>query len=251
MTSSARTSSDGVTVVPRAFAVARLLGPALTLADRQTLVCDNMGARIAMMKLFYYETLNPRKACAVARYLDSPVEFVRIDLTKGESRTPEFLAVNPNGKVPALTNGSMRLWEADAIMGYLAKAAGSDLLPADERQIDVMLWLSWNAHHFTRHAGQLYFQHIIKPRFGIGEPDPKVVEEATGLFKQYAQVLNDHLGGRKYLLGDTLTIADFSVAVTLPYAETAKLPLDDFVEIERWHGRLNELPAWRQPFPSA
>ena len=67
MTSSARTSSEGVTVVPRAFAVARLLGPALTLADRQTLVCDNMGARIAMMKLFYYEILNPRKVCAVAR----------------------------------------------------------------------------------------------------------------------------------------------------------------------------------------
>src|SRR5262249_46236256 len=84
-----------------------------------------------------------------------------------------------------------------------------------------MLWLSWNAHHFTRYGGQLYFQHIIKPRFGIGEPDPKVVEEATGFFKQYAQVLNDHLAGRKYLLGDTLTIADFSVAVTLPYAETA------------------------------
>jgi glutathione S-transferase len=203
------------------------------------------------MKLYYFETLNPRKACAVAKYLGSAVEFVRIDLAKGENRTPEFLAINPNGKVPALTDAITRLWEADAIMAYLAKADKSDLLPTDERQIDVMRWLSWNAHHFTRHAGSLYFHHIIKPAFGLGEPDRKAVAEATAFFKQFAQVLNDHLSGRKYLLGDTLTIADFSVAVTLPYAEQAKLPLDGFAEIERWHARLNELPAWREPFPAA
>jgi glutathione S-transferase len=201
------------------------------------------------MKLYYFETLNPRKACAVAGYLGSPVEFVRVDLTKGQSRTPEFLAINPNGKVPTLTHGSTRIWKTDAIMGYLAKAAGSDLWPGQEHQIDVMRWLSWNAHHFTRHAGALYFQHIVKPHFGIGEPDPKAVEEATGFFKQFAQVLNDHLRGRKYLLGDALTIADFSVAVTLPYAEQARIPVGGFPEIERWHARLNELPAWREPFP--
>jgi len=204
------------------------------------------------MKLYYFETLNPRKACAVARYLGSPVEFVRIDLGKGENRTPEYLAINPNAKVPALTDGGTRLWEADAIMGYLARAAGSDLWPSDgERQIDMVRWLSWNAYHFTRHAGALYFQHIVKALiFGTG-PDPKAVEEATGYFKQFAGVLNDHLRGRKYLLGDTLTIADFSVAVTLPYAEKAKIPVAGFAEIERWHARLNELPAWREPFPKA
>lgn len=139
------------------------------------------------MKLYYFETLNPRKACAVAKYLGSPVEYVRVDLGKGENKTPEFLAINPNAKVPALTDGSTRLWEADAIMGYLAKAAGSDLWPGDERQIEVMRWLSWNAYHFTRHAGALYFQHIVKPLiFGTG-PDPKAVEEATGFVKQFAQ----------------------------------------------------------------
>lgn len=203
------------------------------------------------MKLYYFETLNPRKACTVARYLQSPVEFVRTDLGKGQNKTPEYLAINPNGKVPALTHGSTRLWEADAIMGYLAKSAGSDLLPSDERQIDVMRWLSWSAQHFTRHAGSLYFQHIIKPNFGLGEPDPKAVEEATGFFKTFAQVLNDHLRGRKFLLGDTLTIADFSVGITLPYAEKARIPVGGFAEIERWHARLNELPAWREPFPQA
>jgi len=203
------------------------------------------------MQLYYFETLNPRKACAVAKYLNSPVEFVRVDLAKGENKAPGYLAINPNGKVPALTHGDVRLWEADAIMGYLAKDAGSDLLPGDARQIDVMRWLSWSSQHFTRHAGALYFQHIVKPLFFGSAPDPKAVEEATGFFKQFAQVLNDHLQGRKYLLGDTLTIADFSVAVTLPYAAKAKIPLAGYPEIERWHARLNELPAWRDPFPKA
>jgi glutathione S-transferase len=203
------------------------------------------------MKLYYFETLNPRKACAVAKHLGSPVELVRIDLGKGENKTPEYLAINPNAKVPALTDGSTRLWEADAIMGHLARAAGSDLWPSDgERQVDMVRWLSWNAHHFTRHAGALYFQHIIKPLFLRTEPDPEAVEEATGFFRQFARVLDDHLGGRKFLLGDTLTIADFAVGVTLPYAEKAKIPVAGYPEIVRWHDRLNELPAWREPFPA-
>lgn len=203
------------------------------------------------MKLYYYETLNPQKACAVARYLGSPIEYVRIDLAKRENRTPEFLAINPNGRVPALTDGDVHLWEADAIMAYLARAAGSDLFPVDDRLIDVVRWLSWNANHFTRHAGALYFQYYIKTKFLGGEPDPKAVEEATGFLRQFAAVLDDHLRGRKYLVGDALTIADFAVAVTLPYAEQARLPLQGLPEIARWHARLCELPAWREPFPAA
>src|SRR5262245_42392541 len=136
-------------------------------------------------------------------------------------------------------------------MCYLARAAGSELWPSDTAgQIDVLRWLSWNSEHFTRHAGSLYFQHLIRPRF-LGQPaDAKAVEEATGFFKQFAGVLNDHLTGRTYLIAERLTVADFAVAVTLPYAREAKIPLASFPEIERWHARLNELPAWRQPFPA-
>jgi glutathione S-transferase len=202
------------------------------------------------MQLYYFETLNPRKVCAVARYLNSPVEYRRIDLSKGEQRTPQFLAINPNGKVPVLEDGGLKLWEANAIMAYLAKAAGSELWPNDTAgQIDVLRWLSWNSEHFTRHAGALYFQHLIKPRFLQQAPDAKAVEEATGFFKQFAQVLDDHLRQRRHLLGDRLTIADFAVAVTLPYAQEAKIPVASFSAIARWHDRLTELPAWRQPFP--
>ena len=201
------------------------------------------------MKLFYAETINPRKACAVARYLNVPIDYVHVDLGKGENRTPEYLAVNPNGKVPAFEDGDVRLWEANAIMCHLAQAAGSDLWPSDARQIEVIRWLSWNAEHFTRHAGSLYFQNIIKPALGFGAPDEVAVKEATGFVRRFGAVLNDHLRGRKYLVGDALTVADFAVAATLPYAAKAKIPVEEFPEIMRWHARLNELPAWREPFP--
>ena len=95
------------------------------------------------MKLYYAETMNPRKACAVAKYLGSPVEYVRVDLSRGEHRTPAFLAENPNGKVPVLVDGDVHLWESTAIMAHLAVKAGSDLWPADAAsQVEVLRWLS-------------------------------------------------------------------------------------------------------------
>jgi glutathione S-transferase len=202
------------------------------------------------MKLYYFETINPQKACAVARYLNSPVEFVRIDLAKGQHKSPDYLAINPNGKVPALVDGEIRIWESNAIMCHLAQRAGSDLWPSDPaKQTEVVKWLSWNSEHFTRHAGNLYFNYVIKPKFGLGAVDEKAVEEATGFLKQFGAVLDEHLAGRDFLLGDHLTIADFAVSVTLPYAETIRLPLDGFHNIARWNGLLAELPGWREPFP--
>jgi glutathione S-transferase len=201
------------------------------------------------MKLYYFESLNPRKACAVARHLNAPVEYIRIDLTRTEQKTPAFLAINPNGKVPVLEDGARTIWESTAIMCHLSQAMGSDLWPNDARQLDVLRWLTWDLQHFTRHGGQLYFQYIIKPRFGIGGPDTAAVQEALGYFRNNAAVLNDHLRGRSFVVDDRLSVADFALAATLPYASAAHIPVAEFPEIERWHRQLSELPAWRQPFP--
>ena len=202
------------------------------------------------MKLYYAETMNPRKACAVAKYLGSPVEYVRVDLSRGEHRTPAFLAENPNGKVPVLVDGDVHLWESTAIMAYLAVKAGSDLWPADAAsQVEVLRWLSWDIAHFSRHGSSLYFEHIIKPYLGMGEPNTAAVEEATNFFRRFAAVLDAHLQDRDYLVGDKLSIADFGVGVLLPWAEQARLPIGEFAHIQRWHERMMVLPAWSAPFP--
>lgn len=203
------------------------------------------------MKLYYSDVLNPRKACAVARHLQSTVEFVFVDLAKGEQRAPAHLAVNPNGQVPTLVDGERIVLEADAIMCHLSERAGADLWPHEiDRQIDVVRWLSWNHQHFNRHGGELYFQYVIKSRFGLGPEDPVAVDQAIGAFRRYAAVLNGHLAGRRWLLGDRMTVADFSVAGVLPYAQASQMPLNDFPEVRRWHEQLNELEAWREPFPA-
>jgi glutathione S-transferase len=201
------------------------------------------------VKLYYSDILSARKACAVARYLKSPVEWIYLDLPKGEQQTPAYLAINPNGKVPTLVEGERILWEADAVICRLAELAGSDLWPHDSRQIDIIRWFSWDAQHFGRHAGALYFENIVKARFGIGAPDRAAVEEALVGFRRFAAVLNEHLATRTWLVGDTLSVADFSVAVTLPYAAQACIPLGEFPAVRRWHERLCELEAWRDPFP--
>jgi glutathione S-transferase len=202
------------------------------------------------VKLYYCETINPRKACAVARYLRSPVEFVRVDLGRGEHRRPEFLALNPNGKVPVLQSGDWSLWEANAIMCYLSDVAKADLWPHDARQIEVMRWLSWDAQHFTRSGGTLYFEHHIKPRLGMGAADPAVATVATANFTAHARILDAHLRDRTFLVGNSLSVADFAVASALAYADSAKLPLAEFPAIQRWYARIDDLPAWRDPFPA-
>ena len=132
------------------------------------------------MQLYYSDILSSRKACAVARYLKSPVEFRYLDLLKGDQQKPAYLAVNPNGKVPTLIDGEHVVWEADAVICYLAKRAGSDLWPDDVRQIDIIHWFSWNAQHFYRHGGTLFFENIVKRRFGLGEPDAAAVRRGAG-----------------------------------------------------------------------
>ena len=201
------------------------------------------------MKLYWFDTVNPRKACAVAKYLQSPIEYVRVNLGHGEHKAPEYIAINPNGKVPTLVDGTRVLWEAAAIMCHLAARADSDLWPQDGRQIDVLRWLSWDLAHFYRAGGTLYFEYIIKRRFGLGATDPVAVRKATDEWRHLAGVLDTHLHDRLWLVGNSLTVADFAVAAFLPYAETAHVPVDGFPAIRRWHERLNEIDAWREPFP--
>ncbi|MFM0038781.1 glutathione S-transferase family protein [Paraburkholderia strydomiana] len=203
------------------------------------------------MKLYYAETLAPRKACAVAKYLGLQIDYVFVDLRKGEQTRPDYLAINPNGKVPSLVDGEKNLWEADAILCHLAQRAESGLWPRSaQQQIDVVRWLSWNSQHLYRQGGSLYFEHLVKPWIGLGEPEPSTVAQAQGFFRQHASLLDQHLKGRKWLLGNDLSIADFSVAVTLPYAKSAAMPVDEFPEVQRWHDQLNAFDAWRNPFPA-
>jgi glutathione S-transferase len=205
-----------------------------------------------MMRLHWCDLLMPRKVCALARHLRLPIDFRYVDVARGAHKAPQFLAVNPNGQVPVLQDDGRTIWESNAILCHLAMRAGSAMWPADAAgQTDVIRWFLWENDRFTRAGGALYFEYIVRPRFGLGPPDAAAAENATQDFRRAAALLDAHLNGRPWLLGDVLTVADFAVANILPYADAARIPVMEFPRIAGWHGRLNALPGWRDPFPAA
>lgn len=201
-----------------------------------------------MMKLYYADVFSPRKTCAAARHLGAPVELVPVDLGKGEHKTAAYRALNPNAKVPVLVDGDKVIWESNAIMCYLSDKAGSDFWPRDGRQVELVRWLSWDAQHFARHGGDLYFEHVIRPAFGLGGPDAKVVEQARAQFRTLAEILDQHLDGREVVVGDGFTAADFALGAVLPWAEESRLPIEGLRNLARWRDGLESLDAWRNPY---
>ena len=204
------------------------------------------------MKLYYMETMNPRKVCATAKYLRLPLEYVPIDSVPGGLKGPAFTAINPNGRAPALVDGELKLWESAAIMLHLAVRARSDLWPVSDpaRQVEIMRWLSWDLCEFAPHAGAFYFENYIKPKFGFGSPDPASLDEKRPLLQAAAQRLDAHFAQHRFLVGERLSIADFCVGVLLPLQDEIGLSLREFENLQRWHDRLMEIDAWRDPWPA-
>jgi glutathione S-transferase len=203
------------------------------------------------MELYYLETMNPRKVCATARYLDLPLSYHRINGVQ-ELKTPEHMARNPNGKVPVLIDGDVTLWESVAIMIYLSNKAGSTLWPAYDpgAQVELMRWISWDLCHWARLLGAYYYEYIVKPSLLFTEPDPKALLAVAPQLHASAKILDGHLAQREYVASDHLTIADFCLGILLPYAQASHMPLEGYAHIHRWHATLLQLSAWREPWPT-
>ncbi len=204
------------------------------------------------MKL-YLNAMSPnvRRVRLTAAVLGLKLDEVPLDFAKGEHKAPEFLAVNPNGAVPALVDGDFALAESRAIMQYLAsKKPESGLLPRDERdRAEVTRWQFWDATHFSPQLGTLAFQRILKKRFGMGEPDAAKVDEALTNLARFAAVLDKHLAGRRYVVGDALTLADLTLASSLMYAEPSGAPVAEFSNMQAWFSRISDLDAWKSTAP--
>lgn len=186
------------------------------------------------------------KVLSFANHIAIPYEFKLVDLTKGEQTQPGYVAINPNKRMPSLTDGDFTLWESNAILVYLATLKpDAGFLPADPKgHADVLRWMFWESCSFDPACAILIFENFVKGFFGRGAPDPAEVEKGTAQFNKFAGVLDAHLSGRKWVCGDSLTIADFSLAAPLTMTEGGKLPVEPFGEIKRWYAQMAALPAW-------
>jgi glutathione S-transferase len=168
-----------------------------------------------------------------------------IDLGRGDQLTPQYLALNPN----TLDDDGCVLWDSNAILFYLAaKQPDSGLWPSDLKcQANVLRWLAWESAHWDAESiGMVSYEKASKAVLGRGPSDSAFIARGEQNFTRFAAVLNDALRGKTWLIGERLTIADFSVGGLVPSAERMGLPIGDYPEILRWYKRLAALPAWQE-----
>lgn len=189
------------------------------------------------------------KVMVVANHLGIDATLRFLDLRKGEQKEASYARLNPNHRMPTLCDGDDVIWESEAILQYLAlKKPASGLLPAQERaRLAVTQWQFWNLAHWDPACAVFAFEYVAK-RFlrGAPEPDMAVIAKGSETFQRVASVLEGQLKGRPFVLGDTLTLADFSLGATMTLADAAHLPLEPYDAINRWRRTLAALPAWQQ-----
>ena len=189
---------------------------------------------------------NALRVRAVIHELGLTPEIVEIDLSKGENRTPGYLALNPNGKVPTLVDGDVVIWESRAIDAYLASAyPQADLYPADaRRRARVDQWSYWQAIHLGPAMQKIAYERAQKPASGRGMPDEAAIAGELKTVGDLLPVLDAALAGREWIAG-ALSIADFAVASTFMLRKPARLGVEALPNVAAWIGRLEALPSWQ------
>jgi glutathione S-transferase len=200
-----------------------------------------------MMKLFFSRNPNPRLAVAVARYLNSAIDFEYASpFAPGESE--KFRALNPNLSLPIFVGGERVLWEADAIACRLSRDAASDFWRTGDDEPEMIRWLSWGKEHFMRACDMVHFERGTKQRYALGPIDAEKVAEGLARFHDAATILESELAAREWLVGESVSYADFRMAAFLPFNDVACLPIDEYPAIGRWYDQLEHIEAWREPF---
>ncbi|HEX8437558.1 glutathione S-transferase family protein [Archangium sp.] len=189
------------------------------------------------------------KVRALIHELGLPVTLVTVDMSKGEHKAPEFLAKNPNGKVPTLEDDGFILWESNAILCYLAaKKPESGLLPTDARDMAlVQQWLQWHATTFSNSTNEVMGETIYAKFMGRAKDEAKY---AAGLEKVRRDlgVLEKALAGKEFVCGK-LTIADFSLVSSLLLRTPMGVDLEAFPHVKAWVARMESRESVRKSLP--
>lgn len=200
------------------------------------------------MKIYgFLQSTNTIHTLVTAAHLGVPLELVKVDPTKKEDRA-NLLRLNPNNKVPVLTDGDWVLTESHAIDEYLCDLTpGQTLLPADPRKkAEVNRWRFWITAHFSQACGGLNFERMVKKYLNLGGPDEAMVARHEALFHQFAKVADAHLRQHPWLANDELSLADIALTSYLEHAERAAYPLAAYPSIIDLRGHVRALPAWKK-----
>ena len=188
-----------------------------------------------------------RKVRLLAAELGIPLQKIERDPRKGETRARDYLAKNPNGRVPTLEEDGFCLWESPAILKYLAaKRPDRALAGRDAKQVALIdQWLFWWTGGPEAAIDALVWELIIKPKV-LKQPgnDPGIIADAHARIARFLPVLDKQLDGRDYIIGP-LSIADFAIGARLDRSpELLKFDIAPYQNIAAWRERLRAKPYW-------
>jgi glutathione S-transferase len=192
------------------------------------------------MKLFEFPPTRSIRARWTLQELGVDFEAVRVNLLAGENRSPAFLKLNPAGKVPVLVDGNVVLSESVAIVLYLAdKYPEKGFAPTDsERRAELNRWLLFTTTELEQPLWRIARHTSLYPE---DKRLPADVVLASADFKAMAAVLDEHMKGRQFVVGNTVTVADFVLAYTLDWANEAQL-LGGFPRLHEYMEHMYERP---------
>src|SRR5262245_19892887 len=185
-----------------------------------------------VMKLYEFAPTRSIRVRWTLQELGIDFEAIPVDLLAGEHRSPAFLKLNPAGKLPVLVDGEMVLTESIAIVLYLGeKYRDKGLIPADlQQRAQLMRWLLFTTTELEQPIWRMA-RHTVLYREDRRRPGELALARED--FVAMANIMDEHMHGRRYVVGDTATIGDFVLAYTLDWATMAKV-LDGFPRLEAY-----------------
>ncbi|WP_353475087.1 glutathione S-transferase N-terminal domain-containing protein [Salipiger sp. H15] len=192
-----------------------------------------------MIDLYTWSTPNGRKVSILLEELGVDYRVHPVDLKTGSQKSPEFLRINPNGRIPAIVDrdNGLALMESGAILWYLAEKHGALLPTAPEARIQVMAWLMWQMGGLGPILGQAHhFLHYNPGKSAYAE------ERFGAETRRLYGVLDAHIAGQEHVVGD-YSIADIACWPWVARHEWHRVDLADFPNVRDWYRRLRARPA--------
>lgn len=192
-----------------------------------------------MIRLYGFPTQNSMKTLYVLEESGLDFEFVFIDLAKGEQKSDSYRQKTPMGKVPLLEHEGEYLFESGAICRYVGNVSNSPLYPTDPLQrARVDQWMDFFTCHLGRWFSTLFYEQVIKPKYGLGDPNEASMEEATKFAHQQLGVLDGLLRDTDWLANDAVSIADLFAFAYVEQYRVIDFPLDEYPQVQAWFERV-------------
>ncbi len=196
---------------------------------------------------------NCRKVLAVADHLGLKLDIEYLDFFAGDLMKPDYAALNPNRMVPSLRDGDFVLWESNAIMQYLADSApDNSVYPKHPKtRADIVRWLCWELAHFNKAFGALAFESVAKPAFLKQEGDKDIIRLSQSNLARFAPILDTHMKGRQFLVGDEVTLADYAMIHNEGFQTAVPFDWKPYAHLNAYFERARELPHWSATAPAS